>query len=60
MAQRTRPEPILRFYVEGRAVSGPEFWEAVRRLGGRAVVETVDLAPRLTPKGEAALREGGK
>lgn len=64
MGQRTRPKAELRFFVEGKAVSGPEFWEAVSRLGGRAIVETVDPAdlpaPKPTEKGRRLAGEAGR
>ena len=55
-----RPKPELRFFVEGRPVSGPEFWEAIRRAGGQALVTAHDPKPlepgyRLTELGRAAL-----
>ena len=59
-----RPEPVVRFHVEGREVDELAFWEAVREQGGQAIVTTHPPAPprgelryRLTPAGEAALRQ---
>ena len=72
MAQRSsRPKRELRFYVEGQPVSGEAFWQALRDLGGQAVVTAHPPRPlepgesgyRLTPAGEAALaqeREAGR
>ena len=58
-----RPRPVLRFYVEGRPVSGPEFWEAIRRAGGQALVTAHAPTPlepryRLTEQDRAALARG--
>jgi hypothetical protein len=62
MATVARPERELRFYVEGRLVTGEEFWQAVRDLGGTATVVAHPARPlrgdgayRLTAKGQAAL-----
>ena len=61
IARPGRPERVVRFYVEGREVDGEGFWQAVRDLGGQAVVTAQDPKPvepgyRLTDEGRAALR----
>lgn len=60
VARPTRPEPVIRFYVEGQEVDPEGFWQAVRELGGQAVVTAHDPKPlepgyRLTDEGRAAL-----
>jgi predicted AlkP superfamily phosphohydrolase/phosphomutase len=64
MEKVARPEPVVRFHVEGQEVDELAFWEAVREQGGRAIVTTHPPAPprgelryRLTPAGAAALRQ---
>jgi len=61
MDKVARPERVMRYWVAGREVTPEQFWEAVRELGGRAVVDALDPKPleagyRLTPAGEQALR----
>jgi hypothetical protein len=42
VAQATRPEREMHYWIAGREVSPEQFWLAVKDLGGRAVVETVE------------------
>jgi hypothetical protein len=54
------PKRVLRFYIEGRAVTGEAFWQAIRDCGGQATITAHDPKPleagyRLTEAGEAAL-----
>jgi hypothetical protein len=42
VAQPRRIE--YRFFVAGGEVTPEQFWAALKRLGGRAVVEAVDLS----------------
>jgi hypothetical protein len=53
---------VVRFYVDGQAVTPEQFYEAVRVAGGQALVTAHDPQPlqeepgyRLTPAGRAAL-----
>jgi hypothetical protein len=59
---RARPERQLRFFIEGRPGTGEQFWQAVRDLGGQAVVTAHDPRPmasgyRLTELGRLAMRQ---
>lgn len=64
MGQRSAPRKIeYRFWIAGREVDPEAFWAELQRLGGRAVVETVDLtepAARPTPLGKLAAERGWK
>jgi hypothetical protein len=56
--KRSTPGRIeYRWFVAGQEVDPEAFWAELRRLGGRAVGEEVDLsAYRPTAKGEAEAR----
>jgi hypothetical protein len=58
LAEPSRPRKLeYRWFIAGAEVDPEAFWAELRRLGGRAVVEAVDVsAYRPTAKGEAALR----
>jgi hypothetical protein len=51
---------VLRFYVEGKPVSGEAFWQAVRDLGGQATItahppKPLEAGYRVTERGRKAL-----
>jgi hypothetical protein len=57
MKRSTERRIEYRWFIAGAEVDPEAFWAELRRLGGRAVVEEVDLSgPRPTAKGEAEAR----
>lgn len=67
MNQRSarRPKAVVRLFVEGVEVDAEAFWQAVREMGGQAVVTAHDPKPlepgyRVTEQGRKALEQQGE
>jgi hypothetical protein len=70
LAEPSRPRKIeYRWFIGGAEVTPERFFAELRRLGGRAIVEAVDVpardarrgepgGPFVTPEGRAALARG--